>query len=198
VWPAGTGECEIREETVQKAKDQDDEVESTAEDQNLGELREETAELKRTNKLDMDSENPEDIKTQITRLKRAFDKRVHDWKLGAHTEEMPKVEPIRKHRIRIRVRADNRNAVVPYIRHGRVQEVSFDWEMPPNKFRKMLVRIFKLNGLVWQLEKRKTADSDGFERAEIGFLQKSLNQGDEARIRTVRTKKKMPNAPGTS
>jgi hypothetical protein len=108
------------------------------------------------------------------------------------------MEPIQKHRIQIRVQVDNRNAVVPCIQHEKVPAVSFDWKTPPTKFRKMLVRIFRLKGLVWQLEKRSTAAGEGFEWAEISKLQKSLNQGDETRIRIIRTNQRRRNSPGTT
>jgi SepF-like predicted cell division protein (DUF552 family) len=81
--PGGIGEFEVREETVSKAEDQVDvKVVSPAGDQDVGELRrelrEDTPKLKRTNKLDLESEDSEDIKRQIQRLKRAFDKKVYD------------------------------------------------------------------------------------------------------------------------
>jgi hypothetical protein len=196
VWPTGTGESEIRAETVPKAEDREGVgVEHAAGDQNAGGMLEETAELKRRNRHDTESADPEDIRRQIRRLKKPSDKRVYDWKRVVNKEETPMVEPIQKNRIQIMAQLYNRNALVPYIQHGKVQEVSFDWEMPPNMFRTLLVRIFGLKGLMWKLAKSSTAASEGFEWAEISTLQKSMNQGDEMRIQIIRTKKRRPNSP---
>jgi hypothetical protein len=144
----GISHCDFDESLKRRAEPQEDE-ESGSDRRGMEahrgreELQEETAKLNRTNKLDKESKDPEDIRRQIKSVLQESAR----LEASGKTEETPKGGRFRNAGSKSGYGSTTETLSSWIFRTG-VQEVSFDLEVAMNKYTKMLVRIFRLKGFV--------------------------------------------------
>jgi hypothetical protein len=134
---------------------------------------------------------------QLSRLIRAHQKRFYELKRCLFKRTKPEPKPKEDDPIHpVKVVIDDRNGVTPHLVNGRNLEIGITTKTTPHQFRKKLIRKLKLKGVVWRLERWNPGIGE-FQWFEIAACS-SVKKGDIFRIQIMRSRKLVPNAPGTS
>jgi hypothetical protein len=139
--------------------------------------------------------SPEGQRLRASQLVRALKKVAYDT-LRKPQEPKPQTEK-NPNDITVRILVDNRNEVVPYIRHGKIHEFAVDTTKSAHMFRNQVARRFRLKPVVWTLERRNSEAREGFELGEL-VAYMAAKEGDEFLLMVMRAKTYRPNSPGTT